>query len=145
MSLFPAAGGGPITNGSLSALYVFVDRRANPNVAAVPVAVSNRIALVKGSGTFAQIANSIAPFQPAAILIITTVENATALQVIGGVPTYTIGPGDGNYLEDQMITGHVGSETNDVPVGTISELPLRIASSAALSAFQPGMAGLASA
>src|SRR5437867_1984095 len=39
MSLFPAAGGGPIPQGSLSALYAFVDRRANPNAADVPVAV----------------------------------------------------------------------------------------------------------
>src|SRR6266404_1371105 len=142
MELFPAAGGGPMTNGSLSAHYVFVDRRLNTS--AVPPDVQNRIALVKGSGTFFQIANSIAPFQPAAILIITTVESATALEVIGGIPTFTIGTNDGNYLEDQMIPGHVGSETNDVPVGTISELPLRIASSAALSAFQPGMAGFSS-
>jgi len=146
MILFPVAGGGAIPNGSLSAHYVFVDRRAGTNSAAVPPEVQNRIALVKGTGTFAQIANSIAPLSPAAILIITTTENATAVEVVEGVPTFTIGTNNGNYLIDLMLTGDPGdgNDNVDVPVGTISELPLRVASSASLSGFQPGMGGFSS-
>ena len=52
--------------------YVFVDRQNAAS--AVPPEVQNRIALVKGSGTFAQIANTVAPFNPAGILIITSVD-----------------------------------------------------------------------
>ena len=145
MKLFPVAGGGPLPDGSLSAHYVFVDRRGNPPPP-VPASVTNRIALVKGSGTFAQIANSVAPFNPAAILIITTVESATAVQVLQGIPTYTIGPGDGNYLIDRMSSTDSGdgNDNVDVPVGTISELPLRLADSATLASFQPGIAGFSS-
>ena len=56
IKLFPVAGGGPLPEGSLSAHYVFVDRRGTPP-AAVPSSVTNRIAVVYGSGTFASIAN----------------------------------------------------------------------------------------
>src|SRR5262249_31768813 len=91
MNLFPVAGGGPIPTGSLSAVCVFGDRRANPDAGAVPPEVQNRIALVKGTGTFAQMANSIAPLNPAAIVIITDVESATALVVANSIPTFTIG------------------------------------------------------
>jgi hypothetical protein len=145
MKLFPVAGGGPLPEGSLSAHYVFVDRRGNPPPP-VPSSVTNRIALVKGSGTFAQTANSVAPFNPAAILIITAVESATAVQVLQGIPTYTIGLGDGNYLIDKMsaIDSGDGDDNVDVPVGTISDLPLRIADSATLASFQPGIAGFSS-
>jgi hypothetical protein len=144
MKLFPVAGGGPIPNGSLSAHYVFVNRQDNTST--IPPEVQNRIALAKGSGTFAQIANAIAPFHPAAIVIITTVDNATAATVVGSIPTFTIGVSDGNYLIDQMLTGDPGDgdDSVDVPVGTISQLPLRLAESATLASFQPGMASFSS-
>ena len=140
MSLFPAAGGGPIPNGSASAHYVFVDRSNPANT--IPPEVQNRIALVKiGTGTFAQNANSVAPFGPAAILLITATESATAVEVVGGIPTFTIGPDNANYLLATNIMGVAGT---NVPQGTISALPLRIASSASLATFKPGMAGFSS-
>lgn len=144
MTLFPVAGGGPIPGGSLSSHYVFVDRRnaANP----IPPEVQNRIALVKGGGTFAQISNAIAPFNPSGILIITTVESATAVAVLNGIPTFTIGPDNGNYLIDRMREGDPGDgDPNiDVPEGTISRLPLRLAESATFESFRPSMAGFSS-
>jgi hypothetical protein len=155
--IFPVAGGGPLpvesnpaqpvdNTGSLSAHYVFVDRRnaADP----VPTSVGNRIALVKFSGAFAGAANSLAaqPVPPSAILLISNTESATAVQVIRGIPTYTVNENDGNYLIDLMLSGDPGDgDPNvDVPPGTISELPLRLAETIALPAFQGVMAGFSS-
>ncbi len=141
MRLFPAAGGGPLPGGSLSAFYVLVDRTDSANT--VPPEVQNRIALVKMASqtTFFQNANAVAPFMPAAILLIAATESATAVAVAGNIPTFTIGPDDANYLLDQMTTDLPGSS---VPQGTISRLPMRLAESAALDSFQPGMAGFSS-
>jgi subtilisin family serine protease len=141
MQLFPAAGGGPIPQNSLSAHYVFVDRSVSMDT--VPVAVSNRIALVKlaSGSTFAQNANAVAPLNPAAILLITSVQSATALVVVNDIPTFTIGPDDANYLLGVMLTG---VSANNVTNGAISELPLRAEASAPLNAFAPGMAGFSS-
>jgi subtilisin family serine protease len=146
MRIFPVAGGGPIPEGSLSAHYVFVDRRGNPPPA-VPATVTNRIALVKGAGTFAQIANPIALQNPAAIIIITTVESATAVQVINGIPTFTMGPNDGNYLIDLINPGvdpGDGDDNVDVPNGTVSAWPIRLAERPTLEGFQPAIAGFSS-
>ena len=145
MKLFPVAGAGPLPDESVSAHYVFVDRRPNPPPP-VPVSVTNRIALVKGSGTFAQIANPIALQNPAAILIITSVESATAVQVINGIPTYTISPSDGNYLIDRLRTGDAGDGNDDVdvPNGAVSELPMRLMERGTLAAFEGSMAGFSS-
>ena len=157
MRIFPVAGGGPLpaestptqpvdNTGSLSAHYVFVDRRnaADP----VPSTVGNRIALVKFTGAFAGAANTLAaqPVPPAAILLISNTESATAVQVIRGIPTFTINENDGNYLIDRMITGDPGDGDNnvDVPQGTISELPLRLAETISLPAFPGVMAGFSS-
>lgn len=140
MKLFPVAGGGPLPNGSLSAHYVFVDRRnpANP----IPPSVTNRIAVVKGTGAFAAIANAVAPFRPAAILIVTTVESATAVAVAGGIPTYTINPNDGDYLLDLLSS--TDNDAGDPTPGLVSELPLRLSDSITLDAFEPNMAGFSS-
>ena len=145
IKIFPVAGGGPIPDGSLSAHYVFVDRRATPP-AAVPASATNRIAVVKGSGTFASIANPVALAKPAAILIVTTVESATAVVVVNGIPTFTINPTDAEYLLDQMVTGDAGDNNPNVdpPNGTVSELPLRLAESFSLESYQPSMAGFSS-
>ena len=145
MKIFPVAGGGPIPEGSLSAHYVFVDRRGNPPPP-VPASVTNRIAVVKGAGTFATIANPVAAQGPAAILIITAVESATAVAVVNGIPTFTIGPSDGNYLIDRLLTGDPGDGNDDVdvPNGSISELPLRLSEQSTLATFQPGPAGFSS-
>jgi hypothetical protein len=153
MKLFPVAGGGPLPEGSLSAHYVFVDFVQNTAVVAnAPPEVTNRIALVKRDELAAErppfgvIANALAPLNPAAIVIITPVESATAVQVLQGIPTYTMGPSDGNYLIDRMVTGDAGDgdDNVDVPHGTISELPLRISDSATLATFTPGIAGFSS-
>jgi subtilisin family serine protease len=134
--LFNAAGGGPIPDGSLSAHYVYADMAVLTNTA--PTTVANRIALVNGTGAFANIANSVAPLGPAAILIITDVESATAVAVIGGVPTFTINPADADYLLGLMDAG------DEVPHGTVSTLPLRITDGIALDVYEPAMAGFSS-
>jgi hypothetical protein len=144
MTLFLCAGGGPIPGGSLSAHYVFVDRR--PADATIPPEVKNRIAVVKGSGTFAQMANAVAPFGPAGILIVTDIESATAVAVLNGIPTFTISESNGNYLIDRMKDGDPGDGDNnvDVPMGTISQFPLRLGESATFETFRPSMAGFSS-
>ena len=153
MKIFPVAGGGQIPDGSLSAHYAFVDFKRNAAVAAnVPSSVTNRVALVKRDEAsasrppFAAIANAVAPFNPAAIVIITPVESATAAVVVNGIPTFTISEGDGNYLIDKMVAGDTGDDNPDVdvPNGTVSELPLRLAESFTLESFQPSMAGFSS-
>ena len=157
MRIFPVAGGGPLpaestptqpvdNTGSLSAHYVFVDRRNATD--AIPSTVGNRIALVKFTGAFAGAANALAaqPVPPSAILLISNTESATAVQVIRGIPTFTINENDGNYLIDRMLTGDTGDGDNnvDVPQGTISELPLRLAETISLPAFPGVMAGFSS-
>ncbi|MBA2430648.1 MAG: S8 family serine peptidase, partial [Chthoniobacterales bacterium] len=139
IKIFPVAGGGPIPEGSLSAHYVFVDRRATPP-APVPPSVGNRIAVVKGSGTFASIANPVAANvpPPAAIIIVTTVEAATAVVVVNGIPTFTMNPADADYLLGLMGQGA------EPPNGAISTLPLRLADSFSLESYQPSMAGFSS-
>jgi len=136
LRLFNAAGGGPIPTGSLSAHYAYADMTVPTNTA--PTTVTNRIALVRGTGAFANIANSVAPLDPAAIFIITAVESATAVAVIGGIPTFTIGPADADYLLALMEAGDV------VPHGTVSTLPLRITDGMAVDVYEPAMAGFSS-
>lgn len=150
--IFPVAGGGPLPNesnpgdpalntGSVSAHYVFVDRTGTPP-APVPSSVTNRIAIVKGEGTFASRANPVALLNPAAILLITTVESATAVVVVGGIPTFTINPADADYLLDLLAEGD--DDTKDPANGAISRLPLRLAETISLPAFQGSMAGFSS-
>lgn len=144
MKLFPVAGAGPILGGSVSAHYVFVDLR--PAGSTAPATITNRIALVKFTGTFAAAANSLAPLNPAGILLITAVESATAVQVLNGIPTFTLSADNGNYLIDRMRTGDPGDGDNnvDVPHGTVSELPLRLSEAASAGAYRPAMAGFSS-
>ncbi len=164
MRIFPVAGGGTLpteqnpgepalNTGSLSAHYAFVDFARNAAVTAnVPSTVTNRIALVKRNEAdparppFAAITNAIAPLRPAAIVIITSIESATAVVVAGGIPAFTIGLDDGEYLIDRALSGDPGDgDPNiDVPNGTISELPLRLADSISLPAFTGFMAGFSS-
>ena len=59
MKAFDAAGGGPLPGGSVSAHYVFADMRAGTNNAP-PATGTNRVILVRGTGAFATIANSLA-------------------------------------------------------------------------------------
>ena len=159
MRIFPVAGGGPLpiennpgeptlNTGSVSAHYVFVDRRVDETTnppkppPPVPASAANRIAVVKFTGAFAAGANGVAPFNPAAILLISNTESATAVQVINGIPTFTISVSDGEYLLDRLRTGD--DDTIDPPNGAISELPLRLAETISLPAFQGVMAGFSS-
>jgi len=139
IKLFSVAGGGPIPEDSLSAHYVYVNQTGNP---ATPPSVGNRIALVRGTGAFANIANAVVPFNPAAILIITNVESATAVIVANNIPTYTISLADADYLLNILAEGD--DDNVDPPHGAISRLPLRIGESVSLSAFQGSMAGFSS-
>jgi Subtilase family len=139
IKLFPVAGGGPIPEDSLSAHYVYVNQTGNP---VTPPSVQNRIALVRGTGAFANIANAIVPLNPAAILIITAVESATAVVVVNNIPTYTISLADAGYLLDILAEGD--DDSVDPPHGAISRLPMRIGESVSLPAFQGSMAGFSS-
>jgi hypothetical protein len=139
IKLFPTAGGGPVPEGTLSAHYVYVNQTGNP---ATPPAVQNRIALVRGTGAFANIANAVAPLNPAAIFIITAVESATAVVVANGIPTYTISIADAGYLLDILAEGD--DDSVDPPHGAISRLPFRIVENVTLATFQGSMAGFSS-
>lgn len=76
----------------------------------------------------------------------TSVESATAVVVVDSIPTFTVGLDDGNYLVDRLRTGDPGDGDDDVdvPNGTISELPIRLADSISLPAFTGFMAGFSS-
>ena len=154
IKIFPVAGGGTLpteqnpgnpalNTGSLSAHYVFVDRTnaANP----IPPSITNRIAIVKTGGPaapFATTANQLAPFNPAAILIVTATESATAVVVAGEIPTFTIGLEAADYLLDLLEEGD--DDSGNPANGAISRLPLRLADSISLPAFQGSMAGFSS-
>lgn len=139
--LFFMAGGGAIPGGSVSAHYAFVDR----DQATVPASVGNRVALLKGgTGTFFQIVNPVAVNAPppAAILLITETTSATAVAVVNGVPTFTIGTADGEALLDLMLSGD--DDGGDPPHGAVSELPLRVKQSVAVAAFDGAMGDFSS-
>jgi len=144
LKLFPVAGGGPIRDGSLSAHYVYVDLVANPLPPTnVPDAVTNRIALVKFSGTFASAANPVATKNPAAILLITNIESATAVQVINGIPTFTISVTNANILLDMLLDG-MQNGSPVPPHGSVSLKPLRASEVTSIDAFTPAMASFSS-
>jgi hypothetical protein len=156
--IFPVAGGGALpseqnpgnpalNSGSISAHYVFVDRTNSTNT--LPTTATNRIAVVRsgpiapGQGSpFATTANQVATLNPAAILIITSTESATAVVVAGEIPTFTIGPDNAKYLLNLLAEGD--DDTKDPANGAISRLPLRLAESISLPAFQGSMAGFSS-
>jgi hypothetical protein len=104
--------------------------------------VTNRIAIVKGSGPFASIANPVAAQNPSAILIVTSIESATAVVVVGGVPTFTISPAEADILLDRLT--NTDDDTLDPANGAVSRLPLRIADTISLPAFPGAMAGFSS-
>lgn len=157
--IFPVAGGGAlpiettpgeptfVNDGSLSAHYTFLNR--GDGTSGVPTAfansIRNRIVIVKFSGTFAAAANSIAPFNPAAIVLLTSFESATAVQVLNGTPTFTMSVADGEFLLDALSSSTADDGATADPVqGAISELPLRLAESISLPAFQGAMASFSS-
>lgn len=133
-----------IRQGSVSAHYVFVDLTVTPPV--VPTSVTNRIALVRFTGTFAQAANSVATQNPAAILLISDVQSATAVQVINNIPTYTVGVRDADTLIDMLLDGEDNSPSPAAlpPNGAVSFRPIRVANSISLPAFNSQMASFSS-
>ena len=139
--LFPVAGGGAIRDGSVSGHYVYVDGAATPPV--IPASVTNRIALVRFTGTFATGANPVAAQNPAAIILISATESATAVQVINGIPTYTISVANANILLDRLVDGEVNSSPTPAS-GAVSLLPIRAGESTSLPAFTPAMASFSS-
>jgi hypothetical protein len=80
---------------------------------------------------------------PAAILIVTPIEAATAVVVVGEIPTFTVNPADAGRLLDLLID----AQENGSPLpanGAVSRLPLRIADTISLPAFPGAMAGFSS-
>ncbi len=145
MKLFPVAGGGAIPEGSVSAHMVYVDVRDNP--ADVPPEVTNRIALVEFSGAFAAAANAVAPSNPAAILLVTATESATAVAVAGEIPTFTINPLNAEYLKQNFFdsyTAGIDGAFGTVTAGDISTNPMRAGTGVSLPAYEPAMAGFSS-
>lgn len=144
IKVFPVAGGGMIKQGSVSAHYVFVNLTMTPPV--VPTSVTNRIALVRFTGTFAQAANLVAAQNPAAILLISDVQSATAVQVLNNIPTYTIGVRDADTLIDMLLDGEDNSPSPAAlpPNGAVSFRPIRVANSISLPAFSSQMASFSS-
>lgn len=143
--LFPVAGGGAIRDGSVSGHYVYVDATGTPPI--IPPSVRNRIALVRFAGTFASGANPVAAQMPAAILLISATESATAVQVLNGIPTFTIKPADADVLLDRLVDGLDNSPspfTPNPPNGAVSLLPIRAGESTSLDAFTPAMASFSS-
>lgn len=153
IKVFPVAGGGALpveegnpgqptenNTGSVSAHYVYVDLR--PMGATPPASVTNRIAVTRFSNAFATAANQLAPFNPAAILLVTATESATAVAVAGGIPTFTISEADADYLLDRLSS--TDDNAAEPTVGAISELPVRLAESISLAAFRGSMAGFSS-
>lgn len=143
IKLFPVAGGGDILQGSVSAHYVYVDLVNNP---VPPLSVQNRIALVRFTGTFAAAANTVSTQNPAAILLISNVQSATAVQVVGGIPTYTISTNDADTLIDMLLDGEDNSPAPapNPPSGAVSFRPIRVADSISLPAFTSQMASFSS-
>jgi hypothetical protein len=139
LQVFPVAGGGFIPENSLSAHFVYYDQLCVGCLP--PVNLENRIAIVNGTGAFANIANQAAAFNPAAILILTDVENATALVVVSagdpaeGIPTFTMSDAKAMQLGLSLVTAE-----HDV----ISTYPIRLGSAVTLSAFDSAMAGFSS-
>ena len=144
MKMFPVAGGGPLPEGSVSAHLAYVDLRDNPAV--VPPEVTNRIAVVQFTGAFAGAANAVAPSNPAAILLVTATESATAVQVINDIPTYTLTPANSEYVKQLFPSYTPPEEGSDgiVTDGDISTLPLRLGAGVSLPAYEPAMAGFSS-
>ncbi|MCX7640779.1 MAG: S8 family serine peptidase [Pyrinomonadaceae bacterium] len=144
IKVFSVAGGGDIPQGSVSAHYVYVD--LTTGVPVVPASVQNRIALVRFTGTFAQAANLVSTQNPAAILLISNVQSATAVQVIGGRPTYTVGTADADTLIDMLLDGEDNSPgpAPNPANGAVSFRPIRIANSVSLPAFTSEMASFSS-
>lgn len=141
--LFPVAGGGAIRDRSVSGHYVYVDATVTP----IPTSVTNRIALVRFTGTFASGANPVAAQNPAAILLISATESATAVQVINGIPTFTIKPADADVLLDRLVDGLDNSPSPfapNPPNGAVSLLPIRAGEATSLDAFTPAMASFSS-
>lgn len=159
--IFPVAGGGALptertpgepsapNDGSISAHYTFLNRGSAPATEPVPAAfansIRNRIVIVKFTGAFAAAANQIAVFNPAAIILLTSVESATAVQVVNGTPTFTMSVADGEFLLDQLSSSTADDGADADPAqGAVSELPLRLAESVTLAGFQGVMAGFSS-
>jgi subtilisin family serine protease len=135
LKTFRVAGGGDLPGGSVSAHYVLVDR----NQLTIPSQVTGRIAVLEGgTGTFAQIINPVAALNPAAILLISTTTNATAVSVLNGVPAFTIHPDDGAYLKGLMLSAGTPGH------GSVSQLPMRVRGSIALEAFTGDVSGFSS-
>ena len=154
IKIFPVAGGGPLprgpenpgepAQGSLSAHYVYVE---DPNT--TPPEVRNRIALVRGgTGSFFNIVNAVAVQMPAAIIITDDRESLTAVVVAGGIPVFNVNTETTAYLLNRISNtdsdGDDEDTTDDVPVGAISQFPLRLAESFTIENFQPDMAGFSS-
>lgn len=138
IGVFPVAGGGMIPDNAVAAHYVFTDLLTTGNTA--PETVTDRIALVRFMGAFAAAANQVAPLEPAAILLITDIESATAVQVINGIPTYTISEANAEYL-----LGLFDPASDSLPEhGAVSALPLRLSAATPLDSFVGSMAGFSS-
>ncbi|MGH9944933.1 MAG: S8 family serine peptidase, partial [Pyrinomonadaceae bacterium] len=139
LKLFPMAGTPNPPAGALAQRYVFVD---NPAVT-WPANVRGRIALVKRSGLptapFAYISNMAAASGAVGVILISTLENPTA--VAGSIPSANISAAEGEVLIDALSA--TDNNSIDPPNGTLSALPVRL-NPVFSDTFQGEMAGFSS-
>lgn len=129
-------GGGSVSIGNpLAQYYVFCGTVTS--AADVPDSVAGRIAIARGSGAFATVANSIAA-KGAIAAILTRPDLAKITVVNTTIPTWSMQESDARYLLDLL-------SANDAPgvdpqKGELSEFPIRIR----LGEFTPSMATFSS-
>ena len=113
------SGGAPPLGNIVAQYYVFAGTVTTP--ADVPDSVAGRIAIARVSGTFAQVANSLAAKGASAALL---VFDGTVTVVNSTIPTWSIGEPDARYLLDLLASNDpVGV---DPAKGGLSEFPIRI-------------------
>jgi hypothetical protein len=122
LGLIPMGGAPAPPASAMAQYYVFVS--GGETLAQWPTSARGRIALVKRvlpTSTFAQIANNGALAGAAAVMLISSTTNPTA--ITSPIPAANILPPDGELLVD-LIDGQ--TDAVDPPNGTVSAFPVRI-------------------
>jgi subtilisin family serine protease len=129
------AGGSPAIGSPVAQYYVFAGTVTTP--ADVPDSVAGRIAITRGSGAFATVANSFAAKNAAGVIIIRP-DLAKITVVASAIPVWSIQESDARYLLDLLSS----SDQNgvDPAKGALSEFPIRIRQ----GSFAPAMAAFSS-
>ncbi|HYP52623.1 MAG TPA: S8 family serine peptidase, partial [Pyrinomonadaceae bacterium] len=129
------AGGSPAIGNPIAQYYVFAGTVTT--AADVPDSVAGRIAIVRPSGAFATVANSVAAKGAAAVLIVRPdIAKITVGHTVA--PTWSIQESDARYLLDLLASNDAVGV--DPAKGALSEFPLRIKQ----GSYSPAMAAISS-